>query len=379
MVAKYSPGMDASTPDHYRHVVNHLHTALQLISLEHQSMRVIHGLSILTFLIAAGCGGTTVANTNYPDSGKSTKTDIGAESVPMVGNKARPSLMKKLVGATFVSLETLEVGESVDGSPLLGNWTVSFDTDTVIWNNSDVAEVGTYSFDNNGNAIASISGTQFIFSSDGTTLNWDSRSYRRLERPLFDSQESLEAYLDGSRYESVETFDLGENASGDLAMGRWAAVFEGNRAVLAIQDTLEAGTYSFRSGSSFNIDFFGGQSTVYALTGDQLLIDSVLYEKTSISQFNSQQTLVDYLDGSSYKSAELRPVGELANGSIAHGSWFLSFTSDTFVWDFSDVSAAGTYSFNDESSFTAIFADEELSIEIVGDDILWDGVRYVRQ
>ncbi len=113
--------------------------------------------------------------------------------------------------------------------------------------------------------------------------------------------------------------------------------------------------------------------------GDQLLINSVVYELDSISQFDSQDSLVAYLDGTSYQSAGLQQTGTAVDGVVGVGHWYLNFTRNTFTWDHTDVQEAGTYIYQTGDSFTAILADRELNIELDQRDIIWDGVRYVKQ
>lgn len=330
-------------------------------------MKIAFALFVYMIILISGCDGGSGVSISSTDTQNSDDTI------------AQQDLIAKYAGATFISEETLEVGETATGDLAMGNWSVRFTADTVSWNHSDVVEVGTYGFDNNSNMVATISGREIPFSGDGTSMLWDSRTYLRLDNSLFDSQESLVSHYDGATYTSVEELDIGENAQGELVMGRWSVRFEGDELELHVQDTVQRGAYTYLNDSAFSIDIGSPATRAYVLFGDRLLVNSVVYEIDSIGLFDSQETLIAYLDGTSYQSAGLEQVGPEVDGTVAVGHWYLHFTSDTFTWDHLNVQEAGTYSFLTEDSFTAILADRELTIEIDRGNIIWDGVRYIKQ
>jgi len=56
-------------------------------------------------------------------------------------------------------------------------------------------------------------------------------------------------------------------------------------------------------GSTFRAKFLANEIKVVVLNDDQLVIDSVIYQREVDSQPDSQQSLTSYLDGASYRSA----------------------------------------------------------------------------
>lgn len=340
-------------------------------------MRITHTVSVLLIVLGTGCGGGTSVPNDTIQAGTPNN-----ESIDAGNGDNRPAnsqeLIAKYAGATFVSVDTLEVGPTATGVAM-GNWLVRFNTDTVEWQYSDVVEVGTYSVDETTGPVAEFNGREVPFSGNGTSLTWDSRTYMRLAPSQFDSQESLVNYFDGLIYVSVEELDIGETATGELAMGRWSLRFDGNELTHQIQDTLQRATYTFVNGSAFNINTGATSNLAYVLTGDQLLVNSVIYEKSSISGFESQQALVNYLNGNTYQSAGLQQADTATDGVVAVGHWYLNFVGNTFTWDRTDTQEAGTYQLLGDTSFTATLADRELTAEFDRDDIIMDGIRYIRQ
>jgi len=315
----------------------------------------------LALVLSVGCDSGTVVN----NSETTTTGESGGNSTAA------------FTGATFVSADQLESGLDARGNTVLGNWTVSFTTDEVTWSRSDVTEVGSYSSTGSSNRVAQFPDRQVNFELDGGDLIWDSLSYRRAAKSLFNSQESLVSYLDGFTFNSVDDFDLGENASGGLAMGPWSVVFDSNEISWRVQDTVSVGTYSYNNEHSFTANFTNNAVTIYVLSDGRLMIDSNIYDKGLASQFDSQESLVAFLDGVSYRSASLQDTGETANGVTSVGYWHIDFTDNTFVWSYQGVSEAGTYTYLDNDNFTAILSDREIIVEVQGGDILWDNTRYI--
>lgn len=94
--------------------------------------------------------------------------------------------------------------------------------------------------------------------------------------------------------------------------------------------------------------------------------------------FDSQETLIAYLDGASYQSVDMRNIGLSADGSVSLGYWYVDFTDNTFNWTYTDIAEAGTYSFVDVENFTAVFSDREFNVAVEQDEIVWDNLRYRR-
>ena len=165
------------------------------------------------------------------------------------------------------------------------------------------------------------------------------RDSQRATSDQFDSQQSLINSLDGSIYSTVGRFDLGENASGQQVVGQWSILFTGNQLEWAIQDTVIVGTYTFIDGSTFRANFLANEITVVVINNDQLVIDSVLYQREVDSQPDSQQSLLSYLDGTSYRSASRLAI----NQDMEY--WYLDFTQNTFSWSHNGIQEVGTYSY----------------------------------
>ena len=102
----------------------------------------------------------------------------------------------------------------------------------------------------------------------------------------------------------------------------------------------------------------------------------MVYKKVFESQFNSQKSLMELLDGKTYQSLKQKPVGETITGAQAFGFWHISFVQDTFTWEYQDVSEAGTYQYLDNDNFTVVLPGRQFSVAVEGDDIVFDGVRY---
>lgn len=103
-------------------------------------------------------------------------------------------------------------------------------------------------------------------------------------------------------------------------------------------------------------------------------MDSVRYRNVSQNSFINQWTLVAFLIGTTYQPVNLLDVGELSSEEVGH--WSIHFLDDTFTWGYQDIAEAGTYSYLGASSFTASLADREYTITVVGEELIWDGVRY---
>ena len=304
-----------------------------------------------------------------PGSDSSGSDQLGSEE----------GLVAAFAGATFVSLDQLETGVNANGEVSVGNWTVSFTYDTVIWSHSDVVDIGSYSVDAEAGMVATFSDRDVAFSADGGDLTWDSLSYRRTANSLFNSQESLVSYLDNATFKTIDRFDVGEDASGVIALGSWSLRFVGDEVSWSVQDTIAVGAYSYIDDSSFAANFSDENVKVYVLPDGELMLNSLVYKKELASQFNSQESLVAFLDGETYKSNGLKPIGESSSGTTALGHWYIDFSDNTFSWSYQDVAEVGSYTYLDDSSFTAILYDREYTIEVQGDDIIWDGTRYFRE
>jgi len=101
-------------------------------------------------------------------------------------------------------------------------------------------------------------------------------------------------------------------------------------------------------------------------------------DPNQMTTFDSQQTLVTYLDGASYQSVDMQNNGLSADGTVSLGYWFVDFTDNTFNWTYTDIAEAGTYTYVDSENFTAVFSDRELNIVVEEDEIVWDNLRYRR-
>ena len=323
--------------------------------------------SLISLLALAGCDGSSNGSSNSGISGTNgnTATDeasnISPDSAP--DECSADVLLDQFAGVTFVSADLLE---DSDRGLTPSHWLVNFTNDTVTWTQSELSELGTFPFAAGSSREASFSDRDISFSSTGNDLIWDSQTYYRFSSPQFDSMETLIANFDGTTFNSVEA----DNVS---------VRFEGNQLFISELDTVRVGTYSFIDNQSFNTDFGTSNVTAYPLSNDRLLVDSLLYERDFSNLFDSQASLVAFLDGTSYRSADLRPIGDPVDGVASIGHWTIDFTENTFVLSAQNGEEAGTVVFLSANAFTAIFADREIVVELQSDDILWDGVRYIRQ
>ena len=314
----------------------------------------------LAALVIAGCDGKTFVTNN---------ADPANEII------IEETLADTLAGSTFVSIEPL----NNSGTPATANRTVSFTIDTVTQSHANGADVGTFELLDSSGGIASFETGTIDFSINGDTIIWNSMAYQRVAESLFDSQESVTNFLEGSTFSTLDQFDIGENVSGGLAMGQWSARFDRVNILWFVQDTVLPGTYSFKDSSSFTISFGSSQITVFVINNEQLVIDSIVYQREASIKSESQEDLIAFLDGTSYRSVRQLPVGENAAGTVSSGYWYLDFLADTFSWTHSDVTQAGNYYYLHESIFNAVVANIDLQIRIEGNDIIWEGERYARQ
>ena len=104
----------------------------------------------------------------------------------------------------------------------------------------------------------------------------------------------------------------------------------------------------------------------------------MVYEKDLSNQFDSQETLIEFLDGASFMSTSLQSLGESSPGISEVGHWFVDFSGDTFTWSNRGIAEAGTVSFIETNRFAATLSDRVLLIDAEGDEFLWDGVRYLK-
>ena len=348
-------------------------------------MRLIPIVPALTLLILVGCdSGSLVGDTTEGDTIEVDETVI--DTVPDSDTGGADSLLTQFSGATFVALGLDQA--AVDSPSDVGS--VSFTNDTVTWTRSEtvlidsfvrsqssIVEVGSYVNDGSDELVASFPDRDILFSSDSGNLIWDSLSFRRAAGSQFSSQDSLVEYLDGSAFITSELFDITGSQDTGQAMTSWVVRFEDDQAFWAERGgTVIIGAVSFVDDSTFKINFANREVTVVALSRNELVIDAVIYEKDLTNQFDSQATLVEFLDGASFRSTSLQPLGETSPGVTAVGYWFVDFVGDTFTWTYQDVAEAGTISFIETNRFSAEVTDRVLIIEVQGDDILWDGVRY---
>lgn len=288
--------------------------------------------------------------------------DTITETTEVIGS-APELTMDQFAGATFVSADILE---DTDRGLTPSHWTLSFTNDMVSWTQSELAELGSFEFAAGSSRVADFVERDIAFSSTGNNLIWDSQTYLRISSSLFDSQETLIANFDGTNYNSVENKDQ-------------SVRFEGDQLFIERQDTIQLGTYTFIDDTSFNTRIDGQVIPAYSLFSDRLLLNSILYERDFSNLFDSQESLVEFLDSTTYRSAGLQQIGEAVDGIASVGFWFISFTENTFILSAQNGDEAGTVDFLSNNSFTAIFADRESVVETQGDDLLLDGVRYIKQ
>ena len=348
-------------------------------------MRFMPLMTALSLLVLAGCDSGSSSSGDIVDVDTTVIDTLPAENEGETSGTA-DLLLFRFSGATFVAVGADQ--PNVDSPSGIGS--VSFTSDTVtvtqseivladsfVQSQSSVTEVGSFVDDFSDELTATFPDRDVPFSSDAGNLIWDSISYRRADGSQFSSQESLVEYLDGSVFTSIEQFDVTGGQSEGQRLTSWVIRFDGDQAFWAERGgVVIVGTISFIDDSTFKVEFANREITVVALNRDNLVIDAVVYEKDLTNQFDSQETLVEFLDGTSFRSTSLQSLGETSPGVTGVGYWFVDFSGDTYNWSFLDIEEAGTISFIDNNRFSAELSDRILIVEVEGDEFVWDGVRY---
>ena len=278
-------------------------------------MKTLNGLLTgITLVALAGCSsdGTDITDTVLDET--------SAESI-IVTDPDTDALMDQFAGATFVSADLLEDAER---GLTPSHWTVSFTNDTVSWTQSELIELGTFEFAAGSSRVADFSDREVNFSGTGSDLIWDSQTYFRISSSQFDSAETLIENFDGSAFDSVEVDGL-------------SVRFEGDQLFIEEEDTVRLGTYSFVDDLSFNTNIGDQDVPAYPLFDDRLLLDSTLFERDFSELFDSQESLVEFLDGSMFRSAGLQQLGDAVDGVASVGFWFISFTDNTLFFQLRTV------------------------------------------
>lgn len=320
-----------------------------------------HNLLAMTLLILAGCSNNSDTLTT------DTNSATGVFNEP-------EALQAQFSGATFTSIEVLDGVTDVSA----GNGVISFAANTVTWSYSNTVETGSYSETNDSSGTAELDGRQIAFNSNGENLVWDSKNYYRAATAQFDSQSSLVAYLDGKKYQTIEEVLVGERPDGAMAFGHARIQFDDDEALIEVTDILYEAPYTYVNGSSFLVSSVNFNATITILDDDRLVYNSTLYEQYFTTQFVSEETLLSFLDGTSYRSVEQLSIGESGTGITTLGHWFVDFTQNTFTWSYQDVSEVGTVEFTQDDSFDITLSERRYSVAVEGNDIILDGVRYTK-
>lgn len=326
-------------------------------------MRFIPIIFTATLLLSGGC-----------DSG--SKVIIAEPTTNQPTTNTPESIQAMFAGATFVGVEQAGSTDNPNSGMGSGTSLVRFTADNVSWSRENDIRLGSYSLTGDTDLVATFPNSQVTFSADSGNLIWDSVSHRRAASSLFSSQESLTTYLDGSRYDSVEKYDVGETPDGSLALGNWSVRFYGDEIHWAVQDTIAVGSYSYLDESSFKAVFSNQEFIVVVLDNMELVLNSIVYEENFSNQFTSQETLVAFLDGVSYKSVDLQNNGGPIEGTVALGYWQINFDDGMFTWFYQDIAQVGSVTYVNNSTFKADFSGRENTVTVEGDDIIWDGIRY---
>ena len=301
-----------------------------------------------SLLILTGCDsdGTVV---EAPAGLLSEATPVESTGIP-VGTSTPILIQLMFAGATFVAVD------DPDANPESGDGVLSFTEDTVTWTRPDLVEVGTYTDTGDSVLVASFPDRDISFEENGFNLIWDSRSYLRAGNSLFDSQESLVTFFDGTTFNTIEAVASGVSQTADQAVANRSLQFDGNEVTLLEDGAVSVGTYTNVDGKSFTVNFPDNELLVVVLNRNMLVADSVIYNRDLFNQFDSQETLVEFLDGTFFRSTSLQSIGETSPGVTGVGFWSVDFAGDTFTWAFEGVAEAGTVSYLDTNRFTAILA-----------------------
>jgi len=210
------------------------------------------------------------------------------------------SLAGILAGATYVSIDPLNSDRTPINTPPTTSRTLSFTSTAVTHNKIDGNTVGSFSNVNDSEWIANFASGSVKFRADADTIVWDGVTYQRVATSQFNSQQSLIRYFNGSTYTTLGQFDVGENAFGQRALGQWSVQFADDQIVWSVQDTVSVGRYSFIDGSSFTIEAPFDELTAFVLNDDQLVIDSIVYQKEAGNLPDSNRTLTASLNALGY-------------------------------------------------------------------------------
>ncbi len=315
----------------------------------------------VTLLMLAGCSNNTDTLTTDSNMASGTLNEPA-------------SLQAQFAGATFAAIKIVD-GVTDENA---GNGVVSFTTDTVTWSYLSSVETGSYTNSHESGGTAEFDDKQITFSSDGGNLVWDSEIYHRGATAQFDSQNSLVAYLDGTMYTMIEEGIIGERENGSISYGHPSIDFDDEYASIQEGDGVWLIPYTYINDSSFTVTGPNWSDTITILDDNRLVYNSTLYEQHFTTQFDSQETLISFLDGTSYRSVDLQDIGESSTDIIALGHWYVDFTQDTFTWSYQDVSEVGTVEFTQPDNFDITLPNRSYSVVVEGNDIVLNDVRYAQ-
>ena len=145
-------------------------------------------------------------------------------------------------------------------------------------------------------------------------------------------------------------------------------------------DGNEVGSFSTIDGSEWVANFASG-SINFRANANTIVWDGITYQRVARSQFDSQQSLINYFNGSSYSTLGRFDVGENAFGQLALGQWSVQFADDQVVWSVQDTVSIGRYSYIDGSSFTIEGpAATELTAFVLNENqLVIDSIVYQRE
>ncbi len=191
---------------------------------------------------------------------------------------SQQALTTTLNGSRYNTEALLDTGETASGEVAMGRWSVAFADDQITRAVQDTLSAGTISYINDSSFRASFPNQELtMVFLDGNKLAVNSVVYVKEPAIHFTSQQTLEEYLGGVSYQSVQQLPLGETANGTVALGHWQLNFNNGGFTWFYQDIAEAGTLTYLEPNRFNA-VLPNRSLEVVTDENFLVLDGVRYE-----------------------------------------------------------------------------------------------------
>ena len=115
---------------------------------------------------------------------------------------SRQSMINFFNGATYKTLGRFDVGENAFGGVALGQWSVQFADNQIVWSVQDTVSIGTFSFIDGSSFSIDVSFQELTaYVLNDKQLIIDSIVYQRVDGNQLDSQQTLNAFLADVSYQ----------------------------------------------------------------------------------------------------------------------------------------------------------------------------------